>query len=186
MPPKRITSTGCRLRAAGICRKQIPVYSSSDRANMSADKEIALEMNRETMMKPIAFPLPTDFRTVSNQRFNRGNKENDEQQNQGKGEERMILEAMWNHQGPISTLDLFHIPRQSTSNGIGENEADEEEDEDMGLTMKSTSRRSRPSPLSFHRQTSSLGANFFSSIISPLQSPGTPTIQEEVFANPED
>ena len=174
------------LSPAGISRKKRPIHSFRARANISADKEIALEMIRETMMKPITFPLPTDFRTFSNQRSNRGNEENDEQQTQGKNEERLILEAMWNHQGPVSTLDLSHIPRQSTSTSTGENETYEEDDEDMGLTMKSTSRRSRPSPLTFHRQTSSLGANFFSSIISPLQSPGAPTIQEEVFANPED
>ena len=108
----------------------MPVYFSGDRADISADKEKGLEMIRETMMRPITFPLPTDFRTFSNQRSNRGNEENDEQQTQGKNAERLILEAMWNHQGPVSTLDLFHIPRQSTSTGTGDNEANEDDDDD--------------------------------------------------------
>ncbi|PVH82710.1 hypothetical protein DL98DRAFT_513794 [Cadophora sp. DSE1049] len=150
------------------------------------DKEIALEMIRDTMMKPSTFPLPTDFRTFGNGRSTHGSKEDGYEGEPRKTEERMILEVMWDHQGPMSTLDITHIPAQSTSIFPGDGEAEEEDDEDMGLTMKSTSRRSRPTPLILHRQTSSLGANFFSSIMSPLQSPGTPTIQEEVFANPED
>ncbi|KAK0102110.1 hypothetical protein ONS95_001088 [Cadophora gregata] len=150
------------------------------------DKEIALEMVRETMMKPSTVPLPTEFRTFCNGRPGHNNTEGEDEESHGKTQERMTLEAMWEHQGPVSTLDLSHISAQSTSTLFGHVEAEEEDDEDLGLTMKSPSRRCRPTPLTLHRQNSSLGANFFSSLISPLQSPSTPAIQEEVFANPED
>ncbi|KAH7384880.1 hypothetical protein BKA64DRAFT_759634 [Cadophora sp. MPI-SDFR-AT-0126] len=152
------------------------------------DKEIALKMIRETMMtlSTFTFPLPKDFRTFNNGTSNLSNEDGDDKEESPKTEEKMILEAMWDHQGPISTLDLSHIPAQSTSIIPADEGAEEEDEEDTGLTMKATSRHSRPTSLVMHRQTSSLGANFFLSIISPLQSPGTPTIQEEVFANPED
>lgn len=90
----------------------------------------------------------------------------------------MVLEAMWNHEGLISTLDIpfelqppFRFPNPDLDN------KDEDEDEEDGLEMKPSTRR-RPPPLSFHRQASSLGSNFYSSLLTP-KSPISPRIPEE-------
>ncbi|KAH7313048.1 hypothetical protein BKA65DRAFT_600578 [Rhexocercosporidium sp. MPI-PUGE-AT-0058] len=154
------------------------------------DKAISLEMIRATMQSHTSL-LPSDLRTLGIGWDGHNKKENEEEREEQPPmtEERMVLEAMWNHHGPISTLD---IPFQPTfgfaiaGDADEENpEDDEENDEDEnGLAMKTTTRR-RPRPLFLHRQTSSLGSNFFASLLSPKSplppaSPGIPEEENEV------
>ncbi|KAG4435691.1 hypothetical protein IFR05_008826 [Cadophora sp. M221] len=150
------------------------------------DKAIALEMIRGTA-EAHASLLPPNLRTLGIGWAGHDRKEDEEKQEQPPmTEERMVLEAMWNHKGPIATLDIPFPPTYGFSVVVdgAEERVDEDEDEDNGLTMKSTTRR-RPPPLSLHRQSSSLGSNFFSSLMSPRTplsplSPGIPEEEKEV------
>ncbi|KAH6717189.1 hypothetical protein BKA61DRAFT_654430 [Leptodontidium sp. MPI-SDFR-AT-0119] len=172
------------MRTLGQLRKLCRAHM--DRVGQK-DKAIALDMIRDTMQTHTSL-LPPNLHTLGIGWAAHDKREHEEEQEQPPmTEERMVLEAIWNHQGPISTLDIPFPPTFGFSVVVdgAEERVDEEEDEDKGLTMKTTTRR-RPPPLSLHRQTSSLGNNFFSSLLSPKSplsplSPGIPKEEMEVI-----
>ncbi|KAI6716577.1 hypothetical protein JHW43_000836 [Diplocarpon mali] len=146
-----------------MARKQFLQTWVDDRQRIVAekDKAIALQVIRDEMMpqQPLASPAFSTFSTSSS--VGSGSQESDSRgKGKGKGkesetddcaeetsksDERAILEAMWNHQGPMSTLK---IPEQ-TSSSTRSTLPDRDED---ALMMKSSGPRSVS-----HRQSSSLG-----------------------------
>ncbi len=123
------------------------------------DRAIALEIIRETMPPQQAL-LPDRYFTVGRQYFvtagaNRAEKTEEPRDvvNEAKSQERMILEAMWNHEGPMSTLKI--TTQTSVSSTPPDNDF---------LLMKAPPRRSGSG---FHRQTNSVPSAFFTSLLTP-------------------
>lgn len=127
------------------------------------DRAIALEIIRETM-PPQQSLLPDRYYTVGGQySVTAATKKADEGEEQegdedeSKSEERTILETMWNHEGPMSTLKI--LTQASTYSTPPDNDF---------LLMKPPPRR----PVGgFHRQTSSVTSAFFASLLTPMSSP---------------
>ncbi|KAL2061064.1 hypothetical protein VTL71DRAFT_9116 [Oculimacula yallundae] len=145
------------------------------------DKVIALDMIRDSMT-PRATTPQNDLHTFGIGRASHVNKDHGmKEEHPPRTEERTLLEAIWNHQGPLSTLST-PIPSPYGFSGFPEHELNNEyeEDEEGSMMMMSTIRQ-RPTPPSFHRSTSSLSSRFFSAFISPLspRTPLSPGIPEE-------
>ncbi|CZT43621.1 uncharacterized protein RSE6_03682 [Rhynchosporium secalis] len=164
------------------------------------DKAIALDMIRESIT-PKACTSQISLHSVGIGRASNGQKAHEIEEGKiPRNEERLILEAIWIHRGPMSTLDI-PIRSAFSFEDFPDHDLDNDhrDDDDTGMMMMSTIRRhSRPPPLSFHRQTSSFGSNFFSallshkapSMISPStispSMPPTPEIPEEGVQASED